>query len=82
LGRMLVRGVDCIGMPNILAGERIVPELIQGRLTAANLVRAAEPLLSESIRAATIARLGALRSRLGEPGAARRVGAIALSMIQ
>ena len=50
LGRMLVTGVDFIGMPNILAGEKIVPELIQGELTARNLVRAAEPLLHDSIR--------------------------------
>src|ERR1700752_1300185 len=29
LGRLLVRGVDFIGMPNILAGRQVVPELIQ-----------------------------------------------------
>ena len=31
LARMLVTGVNFIGMPNILAGGAIVPELIQGR---------------------------------------------------
>ena len=51
LGRMLVTGVDFIGMPNILAGRKIVPELIQGEVTARNLVRAAEPLLGDTIRA-------------------------------
>ncbi len=81
LGRILVRGVDFIGMPNILAGERIVPELIQGELTARNLVRAAEPLLSESIRNTTVSRLKDLRYQLGEAGAARRVAAIALGML-
>jgi lipid-A-disaccharide synthase len=81
LGRALIRGVDFIGMPNILAGERIVPELIQGELTARNLVRAAEPLLNESIRSATVSRLKDLRHQLGEPGAARRVAAIALGML-
>ncbi len=81
LGRILVRGVDFIAMPNILAGERIVPELIQGELTARNLVRAAEPLLSESIRRATVARLLTLRHQLGEPGAARRVAELALGMV-
>ncbi len=80
-GRMLVTGVNFIGMPNILAGEPVVPELIQGELTARNLVRAAEPLLAESIRAGVVAKLGMLRSRLGDPGAARRVAALALSMI-
>src|SRR5712692_4646155 len=82
LGRMLVTGVDFIGMPNILAGRQIVPELIQGEVTAENLVRAAEPLLSDAIRAETIAALGELRGKLGAPGAAGRVAAIALDMIK
>ena len=81
LGRMLITGVDFIGMPNILAGRRIVPELIQGEVTPERLVRAAEPLLSESIRAETVTALKALREKLGAPGAAGRVAAIALEMI-
>jgi lipid-A-disaccharide synthase len=81
LGRILITGVDFIGMPNILAGEKIVPELIQGELTASNLVRAAEPLLHDSIRKETIAKLNSLRSRLGTPGAAARVAALALAMM-
>ncbi|MGH7814334.1 MAG: lipid-A-disaccharide synthase [Candidatus Binataceae bacterium] len=81
LGRMLVTGVDFIGMPNILAGRRIVPELIQNEVTAARLVRAAEPLLSQSIRAETVANLRALREKLGAPGAAGRVADIALETI-
>jgi lipid-A-disaccharide synthase len=81
LGRMLVTGVDYIGMPNILAGRKIVPELIQGEVTVENLVRAAEPLLGETIRADTVTALGALREKLGAPGAAGRVAEIALGMI-
>ena len=81
LGRMLVTGVDFIGMPNILAGRQILPELIQGEVTAENLVRAAEPLLSDTIRAETVTALSALREKLGAPGAAGRVAAIALGMI-
>jgi lipid-A-disaccharide synthase len=78
---LLVTGVDFIGMPNILAGRQIVPELIQGEVTAENLVRAAEPLLSDAIRAETVTALGTLREKLGAPGAAGRVAAIALGMI-
>ncbi|HUY26030.1 MAG TPA: lipid-A-disaccharide synthase [Candidatus Binataceae bacterium] len=80
LGKMLVTGVDFIGMPNILAGHKIVPELIQGAMTSANLVRAAEPLLSEAIHRETVAALAGLRERLGAPGAAARVAAIALEI--
>jgi len=58
-----------------------VPELIQGQVTARNLIRAAEPLLSERIRAETVAGLSALRERLGAPGAAARVARIAAGMI-
>jgi lipid-A-disaccharide synthase len=80
LGKMLITGVDFIGMPNILAGEKIVPELIQAELTARNLIRAAEPMLHDSIRKQTIAKLNSIRGRLGAPGAAARVAALALSM--
>ena len=81
LARMLVRGVDFIAMPNILAGREVVPELIQGRVNARNLVRAAENLMVEPLRTETREALLALRSRLGEPGAAARVAAIALEMM-
>jgi len=82
VGRMLVSGVDYIGMPNILAGRPIVPELMQRQVTEQNLVRAAEPLLSGRIRAETVAQLRALREQLGAPGAAARVAAIALEMMK
>jgi len=81
LARILVRGVDYIGMPNILAGRAIVPELIQGDVTAARLVRAAEPMLAEPLHSATAAALRAVRARLGAPGAAARVAAMALEMM-
>lgn len=81
LARMLVRGVDFIAMPNILAGREIVPELIQGRVNCRNLVRAAENLMVEPLRTETRNALLALRDRLGEPGAAARVAAIAVEMM-
>jgi lipid-A-disaccharide synthase len=81
LARMLVRGVDFIGMPNILAGRAIVPELIQGDVTAAHLVRAAEPLLAEPLHSETAAALRELRASLGAAGAAGRVAAMALEMM-
>src|SRR5258707_2020581 len=71
LGRMLVTGVDFIGMPNILAGRQIVAELLHADVTPEDLVRAAEPLLSDAIRAETITALGQLR---GKPAAPRAAG--------
>jgi lipid-A-disaccharide synthase len=82
LGRLLVTGVDFIGMPNILAGRRIVPELIQWQVTPVNLVRAAEPMLTEPIRSETAAALRSVRETLGLPGAAARVAEMALGMIR
>ena len=81
LARILVRGVDFIAMPNILAGREVVPELIQGQVNVRNLVRAAENLMVEPLRTETRDALLALRARLGEPGAAARVAAIALEMM-
>jgi lipid-A-disaccharide synthase len=81
LARMLVTGVNFIGMPNILAGRLVVPELIQRQVTESNLVRAAEPMLVEPRRTETIAALKALRARLGTPGAAQRVALMALEMM-
>jgi lipid-A-disaccharide synthase len=81
VGRALIRRVDFIGMPNLLAGRQLAPELIQYDVTAAKLVRAAEPMLDESIRSDMVGQLRALRTKLGEPGASARVARIALQMI-
>ena len=81
MARVLVRGVDHIAMPNILAGRQIVPELIQREVNVRNLVRAAENLMVEPLRTETRNALLVLRERLGEPGAAARVAAIALDMM-
>jgi lipid-A-disaccharide synthase len=81
LGRLLIRGVDFIGMPNLLAGRRIVPELIQWQVTPAKLVRAGEPMLADSLHAEVAASLKAIAQSLGTPGAAGRVAEIALGML-
>ncbi len=81
IGRLLVRGVDFVGMPNLLAGRRLVPELIQYQVTPINLVRAAEPMLDSSLHDTTARELRALSAKLGETGAARRVAEIALELI-
>ncbi len=58
-----------VAMVNLIAGRRIVPELIQNEFTPENVVRALEPLLNEGEpRARMIEELGAVRNALHVPG--------------
>jgi lipid-A-disaccharide synthase len=81
LARMLVK-VKYVGMVNIMAGEAVVPELIQGNFTVAGIVKETRNLLdNQDVRDRIVKKLVALREKLGAPGAAQRVANIALSMI-
>jgi len=81
LARLLVR-VDHIGIVNIIAGETIVPELIQGEVTADRIVRESQAILQDSdLRQRMVEKLSSIRQKLGSPGAAGRVADMALSMI-
>jgi len=81
LARLLVK-VKHIGMVNIIAGERVVPELIQGELTSKRIFHESEKiLLNSGLRAQTIHKLACVKEKLGTPGAARRVAEIAFSMM-
>jgi lipid-A-disaccharide synthase len=81
LARLLVR-VPFIAMPNLILGRRVVPELIQGEVTAARIAAEAREILGDPGRAAAMrADLALVRERLGEPGAARRAAAIAAEMV-
>ncbi len=70
--RRLVK-VDAIGMVNLIAGERIVPELIQDQFTPEAVAAEAVSMLTDRARAAAIrAGLARVRERLGGSGASRR----------
>jgi lipid-A-disaccharide synthase len=57
--------VPHVAMANLIAGRRVVPELIQDEFTAANVVRALEPLLADGPRREeAIASLREVRERL------------------
>jgi lipid-A-disaccharide synthase len=73
VAKLLVR-VAHIALVNILAGRRLVPELMQGEATPARMAGEVERLLGDAgAREAQHAGLREVRASLGEPGAPRRV---------
>ena len=72
IGKRLVR-VPHIGMVNILAGERLAPELLQGEATAERLLPIAREWLADPSRLEPVReKLAAVRESLGGGGASRR----------
>lgn len=83
LGRLLVRGVRHVGMPNIVAGRMVVPELLQGDVTGPKIATAAQAILDDPEGRARIqAGLREVRQQLGRGGAADRAAVIAVEMMQ
>ena len=69
LGRPLVR-VPHVAMANLIAGARVVPELIQGAFTPQRVAAEAAALLGDPVRLAGMKELlGGLWRRRGAPGA-------------
>lgn len=81
LARLLVR-VKYIGMVNIVAGKPVVPELIQGDVTAERIIGESLTILKDpNLRERMVKQLAEVREKLGSPGASDRVADIALSMM-
>jgi lipid-A-disaccharide synthase len=73
LGRRFVH-VDMFAMVNLIAGRRVVPELIQNDCTAEAIAREILSFLTDNARASrTRAALAEVRTKLGSPGASGRV---------
>ena len=67
VGRALIR-VENIALPNLVAGRRVVPELIQGQCNAGGIAEALARYLDEPAEADRVRReLGAIRQKLGGP---------------
>ncbi len=80
LGKSFLK-VDTFAMPNLVAGRRIVPELIQGDFTPGRVAEEAVGLLTDAARCAqTSEALRQVRERLGAPGASARAAAAILDM--
>jgi hypothetical protein len=75
-------GLETIGMTNLIAGERIVPELIQDALTPEAVADEAVSMLTDRDRAARVKQgLARVRERLGGPGASRRAAQAILKVV-
>ena len=80
IGRRFVR-VHSYGMVNLVAGEAVVPELIQDAFTPESVARETVILLTDEPRAAGMRRaLAGVRARLGAPGASARAAAAVLAL--
>lgn len=76
IGRLLVRGVEHMALPNLILGERVFPEHLQQLdvdTILADLLRLAEPGQDRSAQR--------VRERLGPPGAADRAAERILSRL-
>jgi lipid-A-disaccharide synthase len=84
LARRLVQ-VDHVGLVNLVAGDRVAPELLQDEATPEALSRALLPLVDEGpARQAALAGMGAVRHSLeldGPGTAAERVTALAAELL-
>ncbi|NJD92351.1 MAG: lipid-A-disaccharide synthase [Geobacter sp.] len=81
IGSRLVQ-VDHVGICNIVAGERVVPELLQDDAEPANIAAAILPMLRDEVHAAVISnKLLSVKEKLGEPGAPQRVAQLAFNLM-
>jgi lipid-A-disaccharide synthase len=82
LGRMLVQ-VEHVGMVNLVAGRRVVPERIQGECTGENLARDLAAYLDDPGTVRSVRRdLAEVRVKLGGPGALERAAEAVLSELR
>jgi lipid-A-disaccharide synthase len=67
---------DHVGLPNIVAGRRLLPEIMQDQLTPERLAQHLLRQWAGPTRATTVAGLAEVRTRLGAGGAVERMAAI------
>ena len=80
IGKRLVK-IPNVGLPNIVAGKRVMPELLQDDATPANI--AVETLLiltDKALRDSLMQEIGNIRRNLGEGGAVRSVAEMILEI--
>ena len=81
IGRMIV-DVENVGLVNIVAGKRVVPELIQQDATPQKIAEALSPMLSDPAYHKEITdALAAVRAKLGESGASARAAGVIMELL-
>ena len=80
LGKFLVK-IPNIGLPNIIAGRRIVPELLQDAANPQNIAAETLKILTdEQVYAQAQADLAEVKAKLGQTGAVKRVAEVILEV--
>jgi lipid-A-disaccharide synthase len=80
LGRLI--SAEHFGLINLIAGERLVPELMQNDLTGERLATELKVLLGKERNESARARLKEAAARLGEGGASRRAARAVLDALR
>jgi lipid-A-disaccharide synthase len=82
LGKLMVQ-VKNFGLVNLIAGENIVPELLQDEASPENIANTVLNMLNDAKGMQKLRKkLFKIREMLGGPGASERVAEIALSMME
>ena len=81
IARMVIN-IPNIGLPNIVAGHQILPELLQEDFTPAKVASTAKELLAPESRPQLETDLAFMKARLGEPGAVDRVAQLILRIAE
>lgn len=80
LGKLLVK-IPNIGLPNIVAGRRIVPELLQDEANPRTIATETLTLLTDkTVRDRVMADLAEVKEKLGQTGAVHRVAEVILEV--
>ncbi|NOQ36196.1 MAG: lipid-A-disaccharide synthase [Methylococcaceae bacterium] len=81
LGRLLVN-IDVIGLPNIIAGKKIIAELIQDEANGENIAAEIQRILEDKDYAQTMdVELNKVKEKLGEGGGSNNMAELALEML-